>query len=313
MGTLEEDIQAILRDLSAAQRPDRAHFAPTALEQIWTGDICGTPVVLKRSEHALEGLVYRHLVPAHGLPAPALVAAREDPAGDGCWLVLEPVSCTPPGLSPRSPTHWWQNAERRDRALTLVAAFHGQFWNRPAALAEQTWLPRYTADHFWSALDLLSRPPEGFVPLSEPYLGQLASAAEMLIAGSATLIHGSLNIDNLGWRGASPVLLDWERTAWGTPYADLGRLFTRVEALDGRPVPFTERAWIPPLLELYRAGVAAVADVDLRPEALALDVRNGMLWELAVDLWRQTREPARGDARKYGLARLAAEELAAEP
>ncbi|MBI2300217.1 MAG: hypothetical protein HYU66_14940, partial [Armatimonadetes bacterium] len=49
MGTLEEDIQAILRDLSAAQRPARAAFAPTALEQIWTGDICGTPVVLKRS------------------------------------------------------------------------------------------------------------------------------------------------------------------------------------------------------------------------------------------------------------------------
>jgi hypothetical protein len=292
--------------------PPPALFRATALPNIWTGATAGCAVILKRSRRPCEALVYRYLVQAHGLPGPGLLHASEAADGDGCWLLLEPVACTPPGLSPRSATHWWQNPLRRDRAVIRLAAVHAQFWNRPELVDDFDWLRRYEADDFWTALDQLTA-VDGHAPLSGQLLGQLASAAEMLVAGPESLIHGSFTVDNVGWHGDEPVFLDWERAAWATPYADLGRLFTRFEVVDGTPVWTTHAAWRGQLLDSYRAAIEAVAGVRLDLHALALDVRNAMLWELAVDLLRLRRrpdEPAREeDERTLGLL----ENLADQP
>lgn len=302
-----------MRDLADRQRPGPPVFESTALPNIWVGRPCGTEVVLKRSERPLEGLVYRYLAAPHHLPAPGLLELSPDLGGDGCWLVLEPVECTPPGLSPRAPTHWWQSAPRRDRALTMIAALHARFWNRADIRDELTWLPRYGPASFWSALDDLSRPRDGWTPLSGQVLGQLASGAEMLIAGPETLIHGSLTANDIGWRGQTPVLLDWERTAWATPYADLGRLFSRWET-DGEEVSLlTDPAWRRPLLELYRAVIETIVNTDLDAETVALGARCGMLWELAVDLHRAARDPEPAGRAAYEQTLRVAEELADEP
>lgn len=313
MTDLSNDIRAILARLAEAQQPREPWFEPTALRNIWTGQRFGMPLVLKRSRADREALVYRHLAKICTLPAPTLYHAAPDLHGDGAWLVLEPVTCTPPGLSPRAATHWWQNPARRDRAVVMIAMLHGQFWNQPERVAAYDWLARYEPEDWWTALEDLERTPPGWTPLSRNYLGQLASATEMLLAGPETLIHGSFHPDNVGWRDQTPVLLDWESVSWTTPFADLGRLFTRLDFAAQPPAPLTPVDWRRPLLETYCTTLEVIADVDLTPDALATDVRHAMLWEWAVDLWLQARDPVPGNRDRYEAVLLAAEQLVAEP
>ncbi|NUQ01053.1 MAG: phosphotransferase, partial [Armatimonadetes bacterium] len=207
----------------------------------------------------------------------------------------------------------WQNPRRRDRAMVMLGALHGRFWARPALLAALAWLPRYTADDFWQALELLERPPRGWTPLSRGYLGQLASGAEMLIAGPDTLIHGSFHPNNVGWRADSPVLLDWEKVAWGPPFADLGRLFTRLEEVDGRLTPLVPPAWRAELLAAYATTIEAVANERIEASVVAVQVRGAMLWELAVDLLTELRAGERGNSTRYERFLHYAEAEADEP
>ncbi len=314
MPDLPADIAAILTRLVDDQTPRSPAFRATAVPTIWTGNqVCGRPMVLKRSRRAAEGLFYRHLAGNGDLPAPALLHLAPALSDEGCWLLLEPVVCTPPGLSPRSPTHWWQNPARRDRAVVMLAALHARFWNQPAAVAHCPWLRRYEAEDYYGALERLAEGNPGWPVPSSSLLGQLASGADMLAAGPATLIHGDFVPDHVGWRGDTPVLLDWERVAWGSPYTDLGRLFSRFDLDDGRVVSHTPHSWRVELLSLYRATVEAVVGLDQSPETLAAYVRHAGLWELAVDLWLAARDPERGERQRYTEALTAAEAWADEP
>ncbi len=311
---LRRDIGEILAELAAAQQPRPPRFEATALHHIWLGRrLDGGPAILKRSRTDREARAYRELLGPQALPAPTLYHVAPDLGGQGCWLLLEAVAITPPGLSPRSATHWWQNPLRRDRAMVMLAALHARFWNRPEALADCGWLTRYGHEDFWNALEVIQTPPAGWTPLSQGYLGQLASAADMLTAGPSTLVHGSFHPNNVGFREDTPVLLDWETVAWAPPVVDLGRLLTRYELVDGQPALLAPPAWRPALLEVYRTTVEAATDETLDALHLAVAVRGAMLWELAVDLWTQVRRGPEADREAYERTLRLAEELADEP
>lgn len=313
MDQLEHNLDGLLNGLGDQVEPGLPGFQPTGLPHIWTGRVAGASVVLKRSVGSREALVYRRLGAGHHLPLAELIAAYCC-ADDGCWLLLEPVECPPPGLSPHMATHWWRNPHRRDRVVTMLATLHAQFWNLRRELSAYPWLRWYRADDYWQALDQLGRPPDGWPPLSHQYLGQLASAAEMLIAGPLTLIHGGLQPEHVGWRGITPVLLDWEEAGVASPFVDLGRLLTRGERdADGRLQWYTRPHEWRPLLQQYRAGINTVANLELSAESVSLGVRNGMLWELAVDLHLASRSPAAGDRETYEATLTAAEGVADEP
>ncbi|MCC7494020.1 MAG: aminoglycoside phosphotransferase family protein [Fimbriimonadaceae bacterium] len=313
MDQLGSDIQAILADLAAAQQPRPPRFMPTALPHIWLGQRAGGGrAVLKRSRDAGEERAYRELVLPHSLPAPDLYHAAPDLSGAGHWLLLEPVDVSPPGLEPSSATHFWQHARRRDRAVVMVAALHARFWNRPAELADCPWLRRYEAADYWRCLEALQQPPPGWPVLGPGLLGQLASGAEMLAAGPQTLIHGSLHANNLAWRGEVPVLVDWQTVAWAPPFCDLGRLFTRVDRSASAPRLETPVAWQVPLLRIYQATIEA-SGISLDAAALAHDLRHAMLWELAVDLWLESRQADPARRPVYERSLHLATQLAADP
>ncbi len=314
MSEMAQEIMAVLAELVRGQHPRPPAYRPTAHRSIWIGDRWGeAKVILKRSRAEREGLFYEQLPRRFPLPCPTFIKATADLSGHGCWLLLEAVDCTPPGLSTRSATHWWQQPERRHRAVTMLAALHAQFWNRPEWPAAMPWLPTYGADQFWSVLEQLDPPPSGWQSCSTALLGQLASAAEMLVTGPQTIVHGSFHPDNVGWRDDDPVLVDWEQVSWTSPYVDLGRLFTRLDPAAEEPTPLCPPAWREPLLESYRAALLAQLDESFDLPGLRLDVRNGMLWELAIDCWFQTREPGSGDRAAYHQLLRFAESVADEP
>ena len=291
-------VQQILTQLDCGQ--PAAPFRPTATGAAWTGALPdGTAVVLKRADHSAEAQFYRTIAGRYAVPAPGVLGRRGGAADQTSWLLLESVTCAPWGLSPRSATHWWQAPRRRERLMVALASLHGLFWDRPEALDGCRWLPRYDAGAFWSALDRLAAPPAGWTPLSQSLLGELASSAEMLIAGPATLIHGRCVAEHVGWRGPSAVLLAWGHVAWTTPYADLGRLLAQLDPTVAEPTPICPAAWRHELLATWRAGVEAYLNRSLDPGSVARDARGGTLWELAVDLWRLLAAPCATDRQRW--------------
>lgn len=314
MAEVADEILAVLAELARGQQPRPPAYRPTAHPSIWVGDRWGEArVILKRSRAAREGLFYEQLAGRYPLPCPTFIKAAADLSGRGCWLLLEAVDCTPPGLSTRSATHWWQYEERRHRMAAMLGALHAQFWNDDAFAVAYDWLPTYRADQFWSVLDQLDPPPADWTPLSMALLGQLASAAEMLVTGPQTLVHGSLHPDNVGWRDEDPVLVDWEQVSWTSPYVELGRLFTRLDPVADDPEPICPAAWREPLLETYRATLLGQLDESFELTGLQLDVRSGMLWELAIDCWFQARDRLHGEKRIYERTLRFAEMVADEP
>jgi len=314
MAELAQDIMAVLAELVRGQHPRPPAYRPTAHPNIWIGDRWGVAqVILKRSRAEREGLFYEQFIHRYAVPCPNFIKATADLSGRGCWLLLEAVDCTPPGLSTRSATHWWQQPEPRHRAVSMLAAMHAQFWNESDLLAAHPWLPTYGTDQFWSVLEQLERPPTGWMPFSVGLMGQLASAAEMLVTGPQTLVHGSFHPDNVGWREEDPVLVDWEQVSWTSPYVDLGRLFTRLDPAEEEAIPICPPAWRLPLLETYRSALLAELDESYELAGLRNDIRNGMLWELAIDAWFQAREPRTGDPRAYHKVLRFAEQVADEP
>ena len=314
MAELAQEIMAVLAELVRGQHPRPPAFRPTAHPNIWIGDRGGqAAVILKRSRAAREGVFYEQLPRHYALPCPTFIKATADLSGRGCWLVLEAVDCTPPGLSALSATHWWQHEGHRHRAVAMLGAMHAQFWNDPDFADQHPWLPTYRADQFWSVLEQLDPAPEGWQRLSAALMGQLASAAEMLVTGPQTLVHGSFLPDNVGWREDDAVLVDWEQVSWTSPFVDLGRLFTRLDPAVAEPRPICPPSWRAPLLQTYRSTLLAQLDEALEPASLRIDVRNGMLWELAIDCWVQAREPESGDREQYHKLLRFAESVADEP
>ncbi|HET8953254.1 MAG TPA: phosphotransferase [Solirubrobacteraceae bacterium] len=154
-------------------------------------------------------------------------------SGDGAWMAMRDVHAHLLGDTKRMTRE--QSRRVLDVAAALHAAFHGAVPDGAATLGDRIGIPspavseaeRAGADllpkqfeHAWEAFaDVV--PPD----VAEPVLALIADADRLAAAllaahGGATLTHGDLRDDNLGFDGDRVVLIDWDLATAGTPTAE---------------------------------------------------------------------------------------------
>jgi aminoglycoside phosphotransferase (APT) family kinase protein len=158
----------------------------------------------------------------------AIEAVERTP--DGAWMAMRDVHANLLGDGVRLTRE--QSRRVLGAAAALHAAFHGAVPDGAATLSDRIGIPspavveaeRATPDllpkqfeHGWEAFaDVVAADVAGPVLALVADTDRLAGAL-LAAHGGATLIHGDLRDDNLGFDGERVVLIDWDLATAGTP------------------------------------------------------------------------------------------------
>ena len=220
----EDDEPAAVENLKQAEGGTRVdRFVPAGSGPVVIAKRCA------RETASVERQVYERVLPRIGVAAPEFYGVVTEPAGDYCWLFLAEVSGSP-----------YRSHASSDRVA--AAGWLGHLHGAASLDDGARQLPDRSPDHYRGVLasvegalgarlgDATSGSRRGaLLAATLRHCERLRldwSVLEGLCDdGPQTLVHGDFVAHNVFVRGegsaASVMVIDWEKSGWGTPAEDI--------------------------------------------------------------------------------------------